>query len=141
MVAHNGQPKIKFSSDPEKTTNPGLKEIIRIYNQDGFMDADVLADASEDLRTGETIIVDLNDPLHREKLDSDRREELLVPIVESGRIVYTFPSLDQIRSHRELQLSRLHEEHKRLQNPNEYKVALTERLWLQKEKLSKQIRS
>jgi nicotinate phosphoribosyltransferase len=141
MVAHNGQPKIKLSSNPEKATNPGLKEIVRFYNQDGFMEADVLADASEDLRTGETIIVDMNDPLHREKLDSDRREELLVPIVESGRIVYTFPPLDQIRSHRELQLSRLHEEHKRLQNPNEYKVALTERLWLQKEKLSKQRRS
>jgi len=138
MVAHNGQPKIKLSSNPEKATNPGLKEIIRFYNQDDFMEADVLADTSEELRTGETIIVDLNDPLHQEKLDSDRREKLLVPIIESGEIVYTFPSLGQIRSYREQQLSRLHEEYKRLSSPIPYRVGLTQKLWLQKEKMRKQ---
>ena len=138
MVAHNGQPKIKLSSNPDKTTNPGLKEIIRFYNQDDFMEADVLADTSEELRTGETIIVDLNDPLHQEKLDSDRREKLLVPIIESGEIVYTFPSLGQIRSYREQQLSRLHEEYKRLSSPIPYRVGLTQKLWLQKEKMRKQ---
>jgi nicotinate phosphoribosyltransferase len=138
MVAHNGQPKIKLSSNPEKTTNPGFKDIVRFYNQAGFMEADVLADASEDLRAGETLIVDLNDPLHQEKLDSDRREELLVPIVESGEIVYSFPSLGQIRNHRQQQLSRLHERHRRIRDPHKYKVGLTQKLWLLKERMREQ---
>jgi nicotinate phosphoribosyltransferase len=73
MVAYNGQPKIKLSSNPEKTTNPGLKEIIRFYNQDGFMETDVLADCSEVLGTGEVLIVDADNPLRREKLHSERR--------------------------------------------------------------------
>lgn len=141
MVAYNGQPKIKLSSNPEKTTNPGLKEIIRFYNQDGFMETDVLADCSEVLGTGEVLIVDADNPLRREKLHSDRREELLVPIIKSGRGVYVFPSLDQIRAHRIEQMSRLHENYKRIRNPHRYKVGLTQKLWLQKEKMCKQIRS
>src|SRR5688572_14385528 len=32
LVEHNGQPKIKLSSNPEKMTNPGAKKIIRLYD-------------------------------------------------------------------------------------------------------------
>jgi len=141
MVVHNGQPKIKLSSDTGKVTRPGFKKIVRFYNQAGFMEADVLADVSENLSGGEVIIVDLNNPLHQEKLNSERREELLIPVVESGEIVYTFPSLDQIRNHRGEQLSQLHESHRCIHNPHEYKVGLTQKLWLQKEQILNQKKS
>jgi nicotinate phosphoribosyltransferase len=133
MVEHNGKPKIKLSANPEKMTNPGSKKVVRFYGEDGLMEADALADNLEDLNVSEVLIVDPNNPLRRKKLNSGRRVELLKPIVESGKIVYEFPSLDRIREHRVEQLEHLHESHRRLHNPHGYKVGLTYRLWQQKE--------
>jgi nicotinate phosphoribosyltransferase len=135
MVEHNGRPKIKLSANPEKMTNPGAKKVIRFYDEDDRMDADALANRSEDLSSCEVLIVDPNNPLRRKRLNSGRRVELLKPILESGRMVYEFPSLGQIRSHRIEQLEHLHESHKRLHNPHEYKVGLTYSLWQQKEQM------
>lgn len=134
MVEHNGRPKIKLSANPEKMTNPGVKKVVRFYDQT-LMDADALADSSEDLSAPGVLIVDPNNPLRRKKLNSGKREELLKPIVDAGRIVYEFPSLQQIREHRTEQLSHLHESHKRLHNPHEYKVGLTHTLWQKKEQM------
>jgi len=138
MVEHNGRPKIKLSANPEKMTNPGVKKIVRFYDADGLMEADALAADSEDLTTSGILIVDPNNPLRRKKLDSAQRTELLHPIIEAGRIVYQFPSIDRIRDHRKKDLSRLHESHKRLHNPHEYKVGLTHALWRQKENMINQ---
>jgi nicotinate phosphoribosyltransferase len=138
MVEHNGRPKIKLSANPEKMTNPGVKKIVRVYDADGLMEADALAADSEDLTTSGILIVDPNNPLRRKKLDSAQRTELLNPIIEAGRIVYQFPSIDRIRDHRKKDLSRLHESHKRLHNPHEYKVGLTHALWRQKENMINQ---
>jgi nicotinate phosphoribosyltransferase len=138
MVEHNGRPKIKLSANPEKMTNPGLKKIIRFYDEDDLMDADALAEESEDVASCEVLIVDPNNPLRRKRLNSERRTELLKPVVEVGKIVYEFPSLKQIRKHRIEQLAHLHESHKRLHNPHEYKVGLTYALWQQKEQMLNQ---
>jgi nicotinate phosphoribosyltransferase len=133
MVEHNGKPKIKLSANPEKMTNPGVKKVVRFYSEDGLMEADALADNSEDLSSSGVLIVDPNNPLRRKKISAGQRVELLDPIVSSGQIVYEFPSLDQVRNRRKEQLSHLHESHKRLHNPHEYKVGLTHMLWQQKE--------
>jgi len=138
MVQHNGRPKIKLSANPEKMTNPGNKKIIRFYNGDGLMDADALADESEDLNVREILIVDPNNPLRRKKLNSGTRVELLRTVVERGQIVYEFPPLEQIRSHRKEQLAQLHESYKRLHNPHEYKVGLSHKLWQMKEQMLNQ---
>jgi nicotinate phosphoribosyltransferase len=138
MVEHNGQPKIKLSANPEKMTNPGIKKIVRFYDADGLMEADALASDSEDLNVSGVLIVDPNNPLRRKKLDSAQRTELLVPVVESGKIICQFPTIGQIREHRKRDLSRLHESHKRLHNPHEYKVGLTHTLWQKKEQMINQ---
>jgi nicotinate phosphoribosyltransferase len=64
--------------------------------------------------------------------------ELLIPIVQAGKIVYEFPELESIRNYRKEQLAHLHESHRRLHNPHEYKVGLTHRLWQQKEQMLNQ---
>ncbi|MBN1566998.1 MAG: nicotinate phosphoribosyltransferase [Acidobacteria bacterium] len=138
MVEHNGQPKIKLSANPEKMTNPGIKKIIRYYSDEGLMEADALAADWENAEAQGVLIVDPNNPLRRKKLDSARHTELLKTIVKSGRIVYEFPSIEEIRNHRKEELSRLHESHKRLHNPHEYKVGLTYELWQQKEHMLNQ---
>lgn len=135
MVEHNGEPTIKLSSNPEKTTNPGLKKIVRFYDREGLMEADAVAGRDEDLSRGGVWIVDPTNPLRRKKLDSPRRVQLLEPIVESGAPVREFPPLEDIRDRRREQLAHLHESYKRLHNPHEYKVGLSIGLWRRKERM------
>jgi nicotinate phosphoribosyltransferase len=135
MVEHNGHPKIKLSSNPEKMTNPGFKKIVRFYGEDGLMEADALAHRSEDLSQREILIIDPNNPLRRKKLNANMRSELLCPIVDQGNLVYEFPALTEIRSRRIEQLSQLHDSYRRLHMPHEYKVGLTYTLWRQKEQM------
>ena len=135
MVEHNGNPKIKLSSNPEKMTNPGFKKIVRFFGDDGLMEADALAHRSEDLREREVLIIDPSNPLRRKKLSSHNRVELLCPIVDHGVVVCQFPSLMEIRTRRIEQLARLHESYRRLHMPHEYKVGLTYTLWHQKEQM------
>jgi len=139
MVEHNGQPKIKLSANPEKMTNPGIKKIVRFYDEEGLMEADALAAEPEDLSTSGVLIVDPNNPLRRKRVDTGQRIELLNPIVKSGKIVYQFPSIEQIRNHRKEDLTHLHESYRRLHNPHEYKVGLTHTLWQQKEQMLNQL--
>jgi nicotinate phosphoribosyltransferase len=135
MVEHNGHPKIKLSSNPEKMTTPGFKKIVRFCGDDGLMEADALAHRSEDLSQREILIIDPNNPLRRKKLNANTRNELLCPIVDQGNVVYDFPALTEIRSRRMEQLSRLHDSYRRLHMPHEYKVGLTYTLWRQKEQM------
>ncbi len=135
MVEHNGQPKIKLSANPEKMTNPGKKKVVRFYGEEGLMEADALADNSETIGPAGVLIIDPNNPLRRKKINSERHLELLNTIVKSGKLIHEFPSLEQIRNKRKEQLSQLHESHKRLYNPHEYKVGLTHKLWRQKEQM------
>ncbi len=139
MVEHNGKPKIKLSSNPEKMTNPGVKKIVRFFDTSGLMEADVIADASEDIKEGPVVIVDPNNPLRRKRLSGHGRVALLKEIVKHGDVVYDFPSLDRVRQRRRDQLSHLHESHRRLHNPHEYKVGLSEALWRQKERMLNQV--
>jgi len=135
LVELNGQPRIKLSSNPEKVTTPGTKKIARFIDDAGFMEADAIAHVSEDLDTGPVVIVDPNNPLRRKRLDNPNRTPLLREVVKCGAFVYDFPSLDQVRCRRTEQLAQLHESYRRLRNPHEYKVGLTQALWRQKERM------
>ncbi|EPZ53561.1 putative nicotinate phosphoribosyltransferase [[Clostridium] sordellii ATCC 9714] len=45
------EPKIKISEDPEKITNPGYKKVVRIYNEQGKAEADLVMLENETLDT------------------------------------------------------------------------------------------
>ncbi len=138
MVEHNGFPKIKLSSNPEKMTNPGVKKVMRFFADDGLMEADAVGRETEEMKTEAVLIIDPVNPLRRKKLNCGQRVDLLQQIVRNGEIVYEFPSLEMIRTRRKEQLSHLHESHRRLHNPHEYKVGLTLALWQLKEQMLNQ---
>jgi nicotinate phosphoribosyltransferase len=138
MVEHNGRPKIKLSSNPEKMTNPGAKTVMRFYDSEGLMEADALAVGPQDFQEQGVLIIDPNNPLRRKKVNPSRSESLLQDIVVRGECVYSFPPMNVIRERRRDQLAHLHESHRRLHNPHEYKVGLTHKLWLQKEQMLNQ---
>ncbi|GHU65166.1 nicotinate phosphoribosyltransferase [Spirochaetia bacterium] len=125
---------IKFSDNPEKTTNPGVKQVWRIYDKQGLCVADVLA-----LEDGET-----PDLIERGKTYSfwhpsaDYRhfvhtvegsaEPLLKKRLEKGRTVSSEPSLHDIRTNVRRGLNALDQSYKRLLNPHIYKVSISSRL-------------
>ncbi len=138
LVEHNGLPKIKRSNNPAKMTTPGRKRVVRFFGSDGQMEADAVAGWAEDVGKGEVQIIDPINPLRRKSLARAERIDLLQPIVTEGRPVCCYPSLEAIRERRREQLDRLHESHRRLHNPHEYKVGLTSAMWQLKERMLRQ---
>ncbi len=134
LVEHNGVPRIKLSGNPEKMTNPGVKKVVRFYKGD-LMEADALAERSEDISRGGVLIIDPNNPLRRKELSMAPCADLLEEVVRAGELVYRFPRLHEIRDRRKQQLAHLHESYKRLVNPHEYKVGVTLKLWQTKEQM------
>jgi|GEM_PF-2415546 len=61
--------------------------------------------------------------------------ELLKPVFIKGQCVYTSPSVMEIRAYCEKELNTLWDETRRLVNPHEVHVDLTQRLWDAKKKL------
>ena len=56
-------------------------------------------------------------------------EELLIPIFLNGKKVYETPSLNEIRDYCLKQVDRLWDEVKRFENPHNYYVDLSQKLW------------
>ena len=55
--------------------------------------------------------------------------ELLVPVFKAGKKVYESPTLPEIKSYCESEIAHLWDEIKRFENPHDYYVDLSQRLW------------
>ena len=55
--------------------------------------------------------------------------ELLVPIFQNGKLVYQVPDLQASRSYCQRQVYALWDEVKRFENPHNYYVDLSQKLW------------
>lgn len=126
-------PKIKLSENIEKITNPGNKTVYRIYEKaNGKLKADLISlvddvfDESKDL----TIF----DPLETWKKTHLKggtytMKELLVKVFDQGECVYESPSVMDIREYCINEQNTLWDETKRLVNPHEVYVDLSDRLY------------
>jgi nicotinate phosphoribosyltransferase len=133
------RPKLKVSDDPDKTTNPGVKKIIRFYDERNFMRGDLIIFEDENLSSGKPIKAFHPILPHVSKTypEQFRREEILVPVFKGGKLVYSLPKLPEIQKETRENLSSLRAEHKRLQNPHLYHVSLGETLFAKKQELLK----
>jgi nicotinate phosphoribosyltransferase len=131
------RPKLKVSDDPEKTTNPGVKKVIRFYDEKNFLRGDVIAFEDETFPQGQPVKAFHPMLSHISKIYPGhfRREEILIPIIKDGKSVYSFPTLKEIQEKTLKSLAGLRPEHKRLQNPHIYHVSLGERLFQKKQEL------
>ncbi len=126
-------PKIKVSENIEKVTNPGNKRVLRLYDKEtGKIRADliILDDEVYDESQNLTIF----DPLSTWKRTtlaggSYRIRELLVPVIKNGKVVYTSPSVMEIRDYCLREQETLWEESRRLYNPQTIYVDLSQKLW------------
>ena len=124
-------PKMKISDSIGKVTNPCNKEIIRFYDKaTGKALADVLMIAGEEIPNGEPYeIFDPNVTWKSKVLENYTTRKLLVPIFEHGKLVYNKPTIAEIRAYCTKELDSLWDSVKRFENPHDYYVDLSPKLW------------
>ncbi len=137
------QAAIKISESLSKIPNPGNKAVYRIYDQRNKAIADVLCLDSESIENKEVIkLFHPNDPGKQRILTKSAIssiENLTETIMQSGKIIYKFPSIEEIRQIRDKDIERLDSGVKRLVNPHVYHVSLSEKLWNLKNELINKI--
>ncbi|MDY3918882.1 MAG: nicotinate phosphoribosyltransferase [Candidatus Limivivens sp.] len=136
-------PKIKLSENTEKITNPGNKTIYRIYDrQTGKIRADLICIVGETFdETKDMIIFDPIETWKKTKIHANTYtlRELLVPVFQHGECVYESPAVMEIRSICQQELDTLWDETKRLVNPHEVYVDLSDKLYRIKSELLEQM--
>lgn len=131
---------MKRSENPEKITNPGVKKVLRFFDQ-GTKKAvvDLIMMVDEDLPRQP---FEVFDPVHtwkRKTVDHASYQELLIPIFQHGELVYELPSLDAIVKNLQQNLAAFSDEHVRLTNPHTYHVDLSQKLWDTKMRLLSEV--
>ena len=136
-------PKIKRSENIEKITNPGYKDLYRIYDlESGMAMADVMALHDEVLNPDDdlTIYHQMNTWKNKTfKGGTYRLRSLLAPIFIDGKLVYDRPGLEEIREFSQKAFETIWEEVKRFTYPQTYYVDLTKNLSDLKHKLLEEI--
>ncbi len=122
-------PKIKVSENVAKITTPHFKKLYRIY-EDGKAVADYIT--VHDEKPDFTAPLTLFDPQYtwKKKVVTDyTARELMVPVFQNGELVYNSPSVEEIRAYCQRELDMQWDEVKRFENPHNYYVDLSQKLW------------
>ena len=124
-------PKIKISENVGKITTPHYKKLYRIYNKEnGKAEADYITVYDE--------VVDENEPLElfdpqaiwkRKTMTEYKAVELQKPIFIDGVQVYKCPDIQEIRKYAKDQFDTLWDEVTRFENPHNYYVDLSQKLY------------
>ncbi len=130
-------PKIKISENVSKITNPHFKKLYRLYSkQTGKAIADQLCVHDETIdETKPLTIFDPDFTWKKKRLTDFTARELQVQIFRGGELVYEKPSLEEIRAYCAQQLDTLWDEVLRFENPHNYYVDLSKKLWNIKQEL------
>lgn len=136
-------PKIKLSENPAKITNPGNKTIYRIYDKEtGKIRADYITLAEETFDEADDLLLfDPNATWKKTLLTGGTyvMKEILVPVFQNGQCIYESPSVMEIQEYCKEQLDTLWEESRRLVNPQEMFVDLSDKLYEMKRELLNQV--
>lgn len=132
-------PKIKLSENPWKITNPGNKTVYRVYEKEtGKIKADLITLEDESFDESEDLL--LFDPMATwkrtiMKAGSYTLREMLIPVFLKGECVYESPSVMEIRGYCAKEMDTLWVETRRLINPSEVYVDLSQKLYDLKQSL------
>ena len=124
-------PKIKISENAAKITNPHFKKVYRLFEREtGKAAADLIclhAEIVDD--TKPLTIFDPDFTWKKKTLRDFVAKELMVPIFKNGEKVYDAPDVETIRAYCTEQIDTLWDEVKRFENPHNYYVDLSKKLW------------
>jgi nicotinate phosphoribosyltransferase len=121
--------KIKLSEQTIKISTPGIQQVRRYRNENGFV-ADMIFNIEGFAPQPEQVMIDPMDFTKRRKLDNAMpHEDLLVPVFRQGELVYQLPAITAIKARLADQLGAFHEGIKRFVNPHTYPVGLEKGLY------------
>jgi nicotinate phosphoribosyltransferase len=129
-------PTMKMTNNPEKMSNPGIKNIYRFYDYDDSMMGDLVF-LEDNARKLEELIAEnksirLNHPsieyAYKTLSGYAHAELLLENVMKDGKVTKESRSVKEIRDYAKSQISALHDTYKRLLNPHIYKVSISNEL-------------
>ena len=121
------QPRIKVSENVEKITNPGLKDVYRVYDEDGHAVADLLAVCGEPVDMSKPFrYVDPVKPWKNRSFEHVTCKNLRKLYVRQGKRTESLPKLSEIRDYVKQQLDHeIWEEEQRFENPHKHYLDMT----------------
>lgn len=133
---------IKLSSNAEKVTTPGKKQVWRITrNSDGKSEGDYVTLWNEDPREVEEIF--MFHPVYtyiNKTVRNFTARPILQDIFVAGECVYELPTIEEVKQTAKDNLDSLWEEYKRDLNPQKYPVDLSQDCWDHKNRIMEEVR-
>ncbi len=135
-------PKIKISENVSKITTPGNKRLYRFYDKEtGKAIADLIALSDETIDPSQPYTLFDPDFTWKKKTVCDFEcRELLEPVFIKGECVYKDRDVNEIKDFCREQVNTLWDEVTRFENPHNYYVDLSQKLWDKKHQLIEEIR-
>lgn len=125
---------MKISNNAEKVSTPGKKQVWRITrNSDGKSEGDYIAlwderpDQLDELFMFHPVYTYIN-----KTVTDFTARPILQLIFENGKRVYELPTLQEIKAYKDEQIEALWDEYKRILNPEQYPVDLSQKTYDQK---------
>ena len=136
-------PKIKVSENIEKITNPGKKNLYRVYDEENHAFCDVIACDDEDLANVHSLtVIDPSKPWKKRDLKDVTFQELQVPVFKDGKYVGEDKTVQQIADFVKKQLSdEIWEEEQRFENPHRHYLDMTEKYYDMKNALLEAVKA
>ncbi|MCR5486441.1 MAG: nicotinate phosphoribosyltransferase [Lachnospiraceae bacterium] len=126
------QPKIKISENSEKVTNPGNKKIIRVYDKEGKVKADLICLVEEEFSEDRPLMLfDPAEPWKKTRMEPGEfsLREIMIQVFDRGECVYESPTVMEMREFCQKELNTLWDETRRLVNPHNVYVDLSQKLY------------
>ena len=118
-------------------STPHFKKLYRLFTPDGMAFADYIA-VHDEVVEGPLELFDPVDTWKGQTIEDYTAVPLLQPIFQGGKLVYHLPTLEEARAYCAQQVGTLWEEVKRFENPHNYYVDLSPKLWQIKHELLKE---
>ncbi len=132
----NGQPSIKLSDNPQKTSIPGMKECFRIYDPSGKMKMDLITETGE-ARPGRAFLLDGRE----EKIGPEAQlEPLTMQVMQEGEKAKVLSSPPESARYLRKRMETLPAPFKLLSTKQQYGVALSQQLFEKREYLIEEIK-
>ncbi|MFD2115220.1 nicotinate phosphoribosyltransferase [Paenibacillus yanchengensis] len=128
---------IKISSNPEKISTPGLKRVYRIINRENQKAEGDYITLKDEVPENEQRLKMFH-PVHThiaKFVTNFEARNLHHTIFENGQLVYDLPNINEIQADVTENLELLWDEYKRILNPVEYPVDLSQACWDNKMKM------
>ncbi len=121
------EPRIKISENIEKITNPGLKKLYRVYDENNKAIADIIAKYNEELEgLNKATYIDPYKPWKKKSFENCRFVNLQKQIFNNGQFIGQKKSVQEIADYVKKQLdNEIWVEEQRFENPHMHYLDMT----------------